>query len=262
MGRSRTQFVPLLLLLSMVPLQSVAAEALIAVAANFWSPAKQIAARFEQATGHTIRLSQGSSGKLYAQIRNGAPYDVFLSADQTFPARLLEQGQAVSGSRLTYARGVLALWSADEGLELSALALSTQEFQRIALANPKLAPYGLAAQQVLDALGLSEVLQTRLVFGENISQAYQFVATGNAEVGFVALSQTMQRAGAKRGSLWLVPTHLHDSIAQDAVLLSHGASNEAAQDFLKFLQGAEALELISSFGYRVEEEVTGGHHNG
>lgn len=266
MGRSRTIFL-LCLLLAASPL-SFAAEALVAVASNFGAPARELASRFEQESGHTLKLAQGSSGKLFAQVRNGAPFDVFLSADQEFPARLVEQASAVKGSQFTYALGALALWSASDNEVLSADSLSALASDsaasapaKIAIANPRIAPYGLAAQQVMGSAalpaGAAERLAARIVYGENIAQAFQFVQTGNARMGFVALSQVLALTPQQRGAYWRVPSALHAPIRQDAVLLTRGENNLAARAFLHFLRGETAHAILQRYGYEFDVLSTG-----
>lgn len=229
---------------------TAADEARIAVAANFAAPAKQIAADFEAATGHRATLVTGASGKFHAQIANGAPFDVLLSADDEIPAKLEQGGLAVPGSRFTYAIGRLVLWSPRPGVvDSDGAVLRHGDFRHLALANPKLAPYGLAAMQTMTALGVAERLQPRLVLGENIAQTHQFAASGNAELGFVALSQVMKDGRLTEGSAWVVPTRLHDPIRQDAALLAHGRQNAAATVFLAWLRGDKAKAVIRNFGY-------------
>ena len=229
---------------------AAAEEAQLAVAANFAAPAKRLAEHFAQRTGHKLAISAGSTGKFYAQIANGAPFDVFLSADEETPRRLEREKLGVPGSAFTYAIGKLVLWSAREGLvDDKGEILRQGAFKRLALANPKLAPYGAAAQQAMEKLGVWPALQSRLVQGESIAQTFQFVASGNAELGFVAWSQIVEGGAAPRGSHWLVPPALYSPIRQDAVLLARGAGNPAARQFLAFLRDADARELIRRFGY-------------
>ncbi len=230
-----------------------AGEANVAVAANFAAPAKLLAQRFQRDSGHRIALSSGSTGKFYAQIRNGAPLDVLLAADSEVPQRLARERLAVAGSRFTYAVGKLALWSPNADLvDARAEVLRKASFKRLAIASPQLAPYGAAAQETMQKLGVWAALQSRLVQGESIAQAFQFVASGNADLGFVALSQLHDGSGAMLGgSFWVVPEGLHAPLEQDAVLLAHGARNEAARHFLEFLRSAPARELIRAFGYQV-----------
>ncbi|MFC7049414.1 molybdate ABC transporter substrate-binding protein [Emcibacter nanhaiensis] len=231
---------------------SHAGEVTVAVASNFTGAMKEIAGAFEKQSGHRVKLSFGSSGKFYAQIRNGAPFEVFLSADQAKPAALDKDGLTVAGSRFSYAIGALALWSSDaKVVDNGGGILKRGTFRKIAIANPKLAPYGVAATQVLDALGLTDIVRGKLVMGENISQTFQFVGSGNAEIGFVALSQVMQGNKVKAGSAWIVPPELYQPIRQDAVLLKRGEANEAAGALLSFLRSEQAGRIITSFGYRV-----------
>ncbi len=221
-----------------------------AVAANFAAPMKAIAARFEHDTGHRVRLSFGASGRFFAQIRHGAPFDVLLSADDEKPARLEAAGLAVPGSRFTYALGAIVLWSARPDLvDAQGRVLETGTFRHLALANPKLAPYGEAARSVLQKRGLWSTLRGRLVYGENIAQTYQFVASGNAELGFVALSQVLKDGQIRAGSAWRVPAELYPPIRQQAVLLNRGADNPAARALLDYLQSPAVRRLIRHYGY-------------
>lgn len=225
----------------------------VAVAANFTQAMNQIVTQFESMSGHDVVVSLGSSGKLFAQIQHGAPFDVLLSADQEKPMALEQEGRTVPESRFTYAIGELALWSSNETLiDQSPAVLSQNTFHKLALANPKLAPYGAAAVEVLTKMALLETTQHKWVQGENITQAYQFVATGNAELGFVALSQIMQDGQIKKGSYWRVPSDWHSPIRQDAVLLDKGRTNPAALALLAFLKSTEGKEIIQSYGYQTE----------
>lgn len=227
-----------------------AERVLIAVAANFSATAGQIAEAFERGSGHDAELVSGATGKHFAQIVNGAPFDVLLAADRARPERLERQGHARPGSRFTYALGRLVLWRpAAERLASSADALGADDFRHLALANPRLAPYGLAAQQTLEHLGLWERLQDRLVFGENVSQAFRFVDSGAAELGLVALSQ-VRAAGVEAGAWWAVPASHHAPIEQQAVLLSNAPSAAA---FIEFLRGEQARGLIEAAGYGVPD---------
>ncbi|CAM3981261.1 molybdate ABC transporter substrate-binding protein [Paracidovorax anthurii] len=227
-----------------------AEEVSVAVAANFTAPMQKIAAAFEQDTGHKAVLSFGATGKFYAQIRNGAPFQVFLSADDTTPERVEREGLGVQGSRFTYAVGQLVLWSPRENyVDAQGNVLKTGDFAHLSVANPKLAPYGLAALQTLEKLGLAESLKPRIVTGENIAQTYQFVASGNAQLGFVALSQVMEGGRIAKGSAWRVPASMHEPIRQDAILLSTGKDNPAAAALLQYLRGDKAREVIRSYGY-------------
>ena len=227
-----------------------AAEVSVAVAANFTAPMQKIAAEFERDTGHKARLAFGATGKFYAQIRNGAPFEIFLSADDTTPAKLEEEGATVAGSRFTYAIGRLALWSAQPGVvDDRGEVLSRGAFAHLAVANPKTAPYGAAAMQVLRKRGLAEALAAKLVTGENIAQTHQFVASGNAELGFVALSQVWADGRLAGGSAWLVPAELHAPLRQDAVILAAGRDRPAARALAEYLRGAKAAAIIKSYGY-------------
>ncbi|MEA3643559.1 MAG: molybdate ABC transporter substrate-binding protein [Lamprobacter sp.] len=233
---------------------SVSAEdAQIAVAGNFTSPMKVIIERFEEDTDHRIKASYGSTGKLYAQIKNGAPFDALLAADQTRPARLEEEGKGLPGSRFTYSIGALVLWSAaaDKVSDGPAL-LRSGDFNRLSIANPKLAPYGEAAIETLEALDLKAALEPKLVMGENIAQTYQFVDTGNADIGFVALSQVMRDGEIIKGSGWIVPGEMHAPINQDALILNRGKDNPAVTELFAYLKGEKAEAIIHDFGYETE----------
>lgn len=231
-------------------LASRAAEVQVAVAANFFAPMKAIAAGFEKASGHKAMLSSGATGKFYAQIRSGAPFDIFLAADEQTPARLDKENATVAGSRFTYATGKLVLWSARPGLvDAQGEVLRSAKFAHIALAAPKLAPYGAAAVETLTRLGLLAQLESRFVQGESIGQAFSFVSTGNAELGFVALSQVWENGKLKSGSAWIVPAQLHSPIRQDAVLLARGKDNAAAAALIAYLKSDAAKAVIRSFGY-------------
>ncbi len=219
----------------------------LAVAANFTAAMKEIATNFEQSSGHRALISFGSTGKLYAQIKNGAPFDVFLAADQKRP-KLLEQKNAASG-RFTYAVGKLVLWSSDAKRTANEQALHDGNFQRIAIANPKTAPYGAAAVEIMHNLGVYAKLEPKLVTGDSIAQTHQFVATGNAEFGFVALTQIALNGS---GSRWQIPEKLYAPIRQDVVLLKNGKNNPAAQALLDYLQGDAAKKIILKYGYGVE----------
>lgn len=226
-------------------------EVLAAVAANFAGPAAQIAQDFKAKTGHDVKLSIGATGKFYGQIVAGAPFEVLLSADDETPRRLAAEGHAVPGSAFTYAIGQLVLWSPRAGLvdDQGAVLAHPEKFDKLAVANPRLAPYGLAATEVLKARGLTEAVASKLVTGENIAQAFQFVATGNAEIGFVALSQVRAPGKPATGSFWRVPASLYTPIQQDAVLLKAGGGKKAAAEFLAYLKGAAAQAMIQAHGY-------------
>lgn len=231
---------------------ALAAQAQVAVAANFAEPMKAIAAVLEKTTGHTLKISTGASGAFYTQIRQGAPFDVFLSADNERPELLEKDGLAQPGTRFTYATGKLVLWSARaDRVDGQGAVLRAADLGKVAYANPRTAPYGAAAVQVLDTLGLKDALAPRLVQGESIGQTFNFVKTGNADVGFVALSQVLQGGKPREGSMWVIPQARYDAIRQDAVLLRRGAENEAAKELLKLLQSPNIKDLIRSYGYEL-----------
>jgi len=240
----------LLLLANLWQANAVAAQAQVAVAANFAEPIKAIAAVLQRTTGHTLAVSVGSTGKLYAQIRYGAPFDVFLAANSTATAALERDGLATKGSSFVYARGKLVLWSTDATqVDAKGAVLKSGGFRKLAYANPKTAPYGEAAMQTLDRLGLRTALSGKLVQGESVGQAFNFVYTGNAEIGFVALSQVLQAGQLQSGSLWLVPQTLYRPIEQNAVLLRHGANNPAALALVELLHSPSIKDLLRSYGY-------------
>lgn len=243
----------LLALLSVLVLSNAQADDVsVAVAANFAVPMEEIAQAFNKETGHQLKISTGASGKFYAQIRNGAPFQVFLSADQEKPEQLEKDWLAVQGTRFTYAIGKLVLWSADPKMvDSKGKVLESSHFNKIAIANPKTAPYGEAAIETLTALNLKTRLEPKFVMGENISQTHQFVASGNAELGFVALSQVSRNNQLTGGSMWLVPAKLYAPIKQDAVLLVTGKDSAAARQLLTFLKSDKAVRIIESFGYGV-----------
>lgn len=232
---------------------AAAADVQVAVAANFAAPMKAIAADFERSTGHRAVLSFGASGRFYAQIAAGAPFELLISADAQVPERLVAQGLAQADTRRTYALGRLVLWSTDAGrIDDQARVLRDPSVRRLALANPKFAPYGAAAQQALRALGLETAWQGRLVVGESVAQAHQFVASGNAEIGFVAWSQVMGEGGRPvAGSAWPVPETLHAPIRQDMVMLAAGRGHPAARALLDHLHSPSALAIIVRHGYRL-----------
>jgi molybdate transport system substrate-binding protein len=229
-----------------------AGEVQVAVAANFAGPMEKLAEQFQKDTGHKAVVASGATGKFYAQIRNGAPFEVLLSADDETPARLEAEGQVVVKSRFTYAVGRLVLWSAKANyVDAAGAVLKTGDFTHLAIANPKTAPYGAAATAVIDKLGLTARLQPRLVQGENIAQAFQFASTGNAELGFVAQAQVWRDGKFTAGSGWIVPATMHAPIRQDAALLTRGAKNPAAQALLDYLRTDKAKALIRAYGYEV-----------
>jgi molybdate transport system substrate-binding protein len=226
-----------------------AASTNVAVAANFTEPAKEIARLFEGKTSHKAVLSFGATGQFYTQITQAAPFQVFLSADQSTPKKLLDEGFAVGGTLFTYAVGKIVLYSKDADLVKGEQTLRDGKFNRIALANPTVAPYGAAAIEAMKALGVYDQIAGKVVQGSNIAQTFQFVDTGNAELGFVALSQIIERWG---GSRWVVPANLYTAIRQDAVVLKTGADNEAARAFVAFLKSPEATAVIEKFGYGID----------
>lgn len=237
--------------LGVSPLSARAETALAAVAANFAETAAALLPSFRKTTGHDLRLTTGSTGKLYAQIGAGAPFDVMLSADTATPARLLSDGNAVAGTGFTYAMGRLTLWSTDPGRigPDGRAALQDPDLRFVAIANPELAPYGAAAAAALHGLRLWDSLQPKIVMGQNVGQTTSMVATGAAELGFVALSAVLSPGNDQKGSRWDVPQALHDPIRQDAVLLNAGADNDAAKAFLAFLRTPQAADVIRRFGY-------------
>lgn len=225
-------------------------EVLVAAAANFAVPLSRIGASFTASTGHVLKVAAGATGRLYSQIAAGAPFDVLLAADDATPKRLVAEGHAVAGSAFTYALGKLVLWSARPGVvDAQGAVLTTGRFAHLAIANPKLAPYGAAAIDVLKARGLFDALAPKFVTAESVAQAYQFVATGNAELGFVALSQVAAPGQPAHGSYWIVPDALHREMRQDAVLLKPGAAKPAAAALLAYLKGDAARSLIRAYGY-------------
>ena len=227
-------------------------EVQVAVAANFTAPIQAIAKDFEKDTGHKLVAAYGATGQFYAQIKNGAPFEVFLAADDSTPAKLEQEKEAVAGSRFTYAIGTLALWSAKPGyVDDKGAVLKSNDYKHLSIANPKTAPYGLAATQVLDKLQLTEATKGKIVEGQNITQAFQFVSTGNAELGFVALSQIYKDGKVENGSAWIVPADLHEPIRQDAVILNKGKDNPAAKALVDYLKGPKAAALIKSYGYEI-----------
>ena len=225
----------------------------IAVAANFTAPARALAEVFARTTGHEAKLSFGATGAFYTQIKNGAPFDILLAADDERPIRLEKEGDTVPGSRFTYAIGQLVLWSAKPGfVDGEGAVLKGGNFNKIAIANPKLAPYGAAAVETMDKLGLAAALTPKLVTGESIGQTYNFIATGNAELGFVALAQVLDGGKLKSGSMWVVPAKYHAPIIQDAVILKRAAANPAAKAWMALMRSPNTQDFIRSYGYEVK----------
>ena len=230
----------------------LAKELRVAVASNFLMPLKELSGQFKESTGIKVVVISGSTGKLYAQIKQGAPFDILLAADSIRPELLEKEGIGVPGSRFTYAVGRLALWSADSTLPLKndLQVLNHKNFRYLAIANPKTAPYGKAAEQVLRKKGFWEQIQNRLVRGENISQTFQFVMTGNADIGFIALSQLRKNQG--RGFSWIIPQEWHDPIRQQGILLKRAKTNKAARQFLNFIKSNRIQKQIQSYGYSLK----------
>jgi len=237
----------MLLLIALLPQPALAAEATVAVAANFTEPAGEIGTAFEKATGHKVTFTFGASGAFATQIANGAPFEVFLSADADRPEAIEKNGQGVAGSRFTYATGRLVLYSTKPAIAANPTALAKGAYEKLSIADPKAAPYGQAAVETLTRLKLYDAARPKIVQGTSITQAYQFVASGAADLGFVALSQVIAVPG---GSRWIVPDKYHGPIAQQAILLRTGQGNPAAVAFLKFLKGAQATAIIKRFGYK------------
>ena len=247
---------PRLLTLTAALALSAAAQAevvQIAVAANFTAPARALAEIFARTTGHEAKLSFGATGAFYTQIKNGAPFDILLAADDERPIRLEKEGDTVPGSRFTYAIGQLVLWSSKPGfVDGEGAVLKGGNFNKIAIANPKLAPYGAAAVETMDKLGLAAALTPKLVTGESIGQTYNFIATGNAELGFVALAQVLDGGKMKSGSMWVVPAKYHAPIIQDAVILKRAAANPAAKAWMALMRSPNTQDFIRSYGYEVK----------
>ena len=251
------RYVALTATLAFAAVSALADEINVAVAANFTAPMEEIAVAYEKETGHKLNLVFGSTGKLYAQIKNGAPFDVLLSADDSTATKLEKEGDAVKGSHFSYATGKLVLWSPSAALvDDKAEVLKKNTFKHLAIGNPETAPYGAAAVQTLKALGLLDAVQAKFVQGENITQTYQFVATGNAELGFVALSQVIvpDQSGQikiSRGSAWLVTPSLYKPLHQDVVLLNRAKDKAAAKALLEYLRSPSAQDIIKSYGYDI-----------
>lgn len=230
-----------------------AAEVKVAVAANFALTMKDVAAEFEKDTGNKVNLTQGATGKFYAQISNGAPFEVFLSADDETPSRLIKEGKAVSGTQFTYAVGRLVLWSPDASLvDQGGGVLKTDRFKFLSIANARVAPYGRAAVQTMQKLGVLTAIEPRVVQGESITQTHQFVSSGNAQLGFVALSQVWENGKLKSGSAWIVPEDMHEQLKQDAVLLNPGKDSKAAVALVDYLKSDKARKIIDRYGYKLQ----------
>lgn len=239
-------------LFALLPLAATAATAQIAVAANFAEPIKALAVELERTTGHTLRITIGATGKLYAQIKNGAPFDALLAADTKVPQALETEGLIQPGSRFTYAKGQLVLWSADpHRVDNQGAVLRRADLGKVAFANPKTAPYGAAAEQVMAAMSLTPTLTPKLVQGESIGQTYAFVYTGNADVGFVALSQVFENGRLRAGSMWRVPRKLYAPIEQGTVILRRGAQNQAVHALMQLMRSPQGQALIRAYGYEI-----------
>ena len=239
-----------LLVLAVTP--ALAEQVLVAVAANFVPPFREVAMEFEKATGHTVQTASGSSGAFFTQIKNGAPFDVFFSADNERPKLLEEEGLGVKGSRFTYAIGRLVLWSPDPNLVKGEDTLRSGKFKHLAIADPKTAPYGVAAKQAMQKLEVWESVQPRLVLGESLGQTIGFIESGNAELGFLALSQVLDPKIKGKGGRWDVPSTLHEPIQQDVVLLTKGKDNPAANAMMEFMRGPQAMAIIERYGYELK----------
>lgn len=245
------RFLPALFCLTLLAAPVRADTVMVAVAANFADTAHEVAKAFAARSGHQVILSFGATGQLYTQITQGAPFEVFLAADDKRPKRAVDEGYGVEGSVFTYAIGQLMLYSADEDLIRGKETLIDGDFEKIAIANPEAAPYGEAAVEAMTALGVYDSLKAKIVQGQSIAQTLQFIKSGNAELGFVALGQVIKMQG---GSRWMVPQEFYRPIRQDAVLLEMGKDNPAATEFIRFLQGDEAGAIIKHYGYAREQQ--------
>jgi molybdate transport system substrate-binding protein len=224
-----------------------AGDVKVAVSSNFATTLEKISEAFTKETGHKLVISSGATGKIYAQIREGAPFEVLLSADQTTPMKLITDNLAVEETQFTFAVGRLVLWSLkDKFVDDEGAVIKTSSVNHIAIANPKLAPYGVAAKEYLEKVGIWKIVEAKIVYGENISQTYQFVSTGNAEVGFIAMSQIMDT----KGSYWVVPESQYSPLKHDVILLNKGKTNPIAKKFLEFLKDRKVKAIISKFGYK------------
>lgn len=246
------KFLLFLILSCLAVTPALAEQVLVAVAANFIPPFREIAMEFEKSSGHQVQVAAGSSGNFFTQIKNGAPFDVFFSADNERPKKLEEEGFGVKESRFTYAFGRVVLWSPDADLVKGDETLRSKKFKRLAMANPKTAPYGVAAMQTMQKLELWEGLQPNIVMGENLGQTMGFVESGNAPLGFLALSQVMDPKYKGKGSRWDVPKDLHEPIQQDVILLTKAKDNAAAKALMEFMQGPQAKVVIERYGYELK----------
>jgi molybdate transport system substrate-binding protein len=246
------KFLLSLVFVSLAVTPALAEQTLVAVAANFVPPFREVSMEFEKATGHTVQVASGASGAFFTQIKNGAPFDVFFSADNERPKLLEEEGLGVKGSRFTYAIGRLVLWSPDPNLVKGEDTLRSEKFKHLAIANPKTAPYGVAAMQAMQKLGVWESLQPRIVMGESLGQTMGFIESGNAELGFLALSQVLDPKIKGKGGRWDVPNDLHEPIQQDVVLLTKGKDNPAAKALMEFMGKPQATAIIERYGYELK----------
>lgn len=242
----------LFLIIITVVTPAFAEQVLVAVAANFVPPFREIALEFEKSTGYNVQVAAGSSGNFYSQIKNGAPFDVFFSADMERPKLLENEGLGVKDSRFTYAIGRLVLWSPNADLVKGEETLRSKTFKRLAMANPKTAPYGVAAMQAMQKLELWENLQPHIVMGESLGQTMGFIESGNAQLGFVAVSQVLDPKIQGQGSRWDVPDHLHEPIKQDVILLTKAKDNQAAKALMGFIGGPQAKKIIERYGYELK----------
>ena len=246
----RMQAAAMAMLCGVMSSSAQAAEVSVATASNFVAPLAQVAVLFQKESGHTLKVSSAASGKLYAQIKGGARFDVFLSADEELPKQLLQEGLAVGGSRFVYATGRLVLWSAQPGLvDEKASVLNKGNFSTLAIANPVNSPYGVAAKETLTKLTMWNSIQRKLDKGDDLAQTYQLAASERDDLAFIALSQVMRDGKISQGSWWLVPPEMHKPIRQSAVLLSGAKDKEAAKVFLEFLKGEKARAVMRGFGY-------------
>lgn len=229
-----------------------AEQVLVAVAANFAPPFREIAIEFETTTGHNVRVASGSSGNFYSQIKNGAPFDVFFSADAERPKLLEDEGLGIKDTRFTYAIGRLVLWSPNENLIKGEETLRSKQYKRLAMANPKTAPYGVAAMQTMQKLELWETLQPQIVMGESLGQTMGFIESGNAQIGFVALSQVLGPKMKGKGGRWDVPNNLHEPIKQDVIVLTRAKDNQAAKALMEFIGSPQAKKIIERYGYELK----------
>ncbi len=241
----------IILLLTLPPRSiALAGETHVAVAANFLGAMKKISTDFESQTGHKVIISAGSTGALYSQIINGAPFDLFFSADDKRPEKLEADGLAVQGTRFTYALGGIALYSSTAGyVDPEGKILSVGRYKRLAIANPKIAPYGIAAVEAIENMGLTKKVDSKLTLGGSVAHAFQFTASGGAELGFVALSQIIDAGPGLTGSYWIVDKSLYNPVRQQAIMLRKGKNNIAAIEFIKFFHSEKAIKVIHDSGY-------------